>query len=106
MIHSLCAVLCAWGLSAEPKADDLRVLPAKVDGVVPQAMMHAYWMHQVGEALNRRAAEYEKLKTPEQWASHQERMRKFFVAQLGGFPERTPLEPQRTGRLERDGYAI
>ncbi len=106
MIHSLCVVLCAWGLSAEPKADDFRVLPAKIDGIAPQAMVHAYWMRQAREALNRRTAEYEKLKTPEQWAAHQERMRKFFVAQLGGFPERTPLEPQRISRLERDGYSI
>jgi dienelactone hydrolase len=106
MIHSLCVVLCAWGLSAEPKADEFRLLPAKIDGIAPQAMMHAHWMRQAREAFDRRTKEYEKLKTPEQWAVHQKRMREFFVAQLGGLPERTPLKPQCVGRMERDGYSI
>jgi len=106
MIHSLCAFLCACGLSSEMKADELRVLPAKIEGVAPQAMMHAYWMRQVREALDRRAADHEKLKTPEQWDTYQKRMREFFFSQLGPMPQPTPLGPRCVGRLQRDGYAI
>ena len=42
----------------------------------------------------------------EQARAYQERQRQFFVAQLGGFPERTPLEPQVVGRIQRDGYRV
>jgi len=140
MIHTCCVVVCAWALSAEARADELRVLPEKIDGIAPAAMMHAYWMRQVDEAVSRRTAEFEKLvragtprppkpaagkpqnaakkgpatnaeqggdrRAAEVWASYQQRMRGLFVAQLGGFPPRTPLEPQIVGRLERDGYTI
>jgi len=140
MIHALCAVIGALGLSAEARADEFRVLADKIDGIAPAAVMHEYWMRQVDEAVGRRAAEFEKLVrdgtprppkpaagkpqapakkgpaagseragphgTAEVWASYQERMRKLFVAQLGGFPPRTPLEPQVVGRLQRDGYTI
>lgn len=138
MIHTLCALVGALGISAEAKVDELRVLPDKIDEVAPAAMMHAYWMRQVDEAVSRRAAEFEKLVcdgTPrppkpaagkakaaakkgtaaadqpvrdpaEVWTSYQQRMRKLFVDQLGGFPPRTPLEPQVVGRIACDGYTV
>jgi len=138
MIHTLCALVGALGISAEAKVDDLRVLPDKIDEVAPAGMMHAYWMRQVDEAVSRRAAEFEKLVrdgTPrppksaagkakaaakkgtaaadqpvrdpaEVWTSYQQRMRKLFVDQLGGFPPRTPLEPQIVGRIPCDGYTV
>jgi dienelactone hydrolase len=140
MIHTCCVVVCALALPAGSPAEELRVLPAKIDGMAPPATMKAYWMRQVDEAVSRRAAEFEKLvragtprppkpagakpqaatkkgpaagaeqtgdhNTAEVWASYQERMRKLFTAQLGGFPARTPLEPQVVGRLQRDGYTV
>ena len=33
-------------------------------------------------------------------------MREFFIAQLGGFPEHTPLNAKIIGGLARDGYRI
>jgi len=92
--------------AAPPSNDELRVLPEAIDGVAPGQMLHAYLMRRGQEAFQRRRAEYEKLKTPEQLAAYQERMRQFFVAQLGGLPERTPLEPQVVARERRDGYRI
>jgi cephalosporin-C deacetylase-like acetyl esterase len=44
--------------------------------------------------------------TPEQIVAYQKRIRAFFLEQLGGFPERTPLNPQVVGRQQRDGYRI
>ncbi|HND53695.1 MAG TPA: alpha/beta hydrolase family protein, partial [Pirellulaceae bacterium] len=37
---------------------------------------------------------------------YQREVRRRFVELLGEWPERTPLEPQVVGRLERDGYSI
>jgi len=100
------AVVLAAAARAGARAEDLRVLPDKVEGIAPKAMVHEYLLGKAREALDRRQAEYEKIKTPEQARAYQERQRQFFVAQLGGFPERTPLEPQVVGRIRRDGYRV
>ena len=57
-------------------------------------------------ALDRREAEVEKLKTPDQLAEYQQRMKQYFLDQLGPMPERTPLKPQVVGKLQYDGYRI
>jgi len=104
MTFVLSLLLCL--VSAEPKSPPITVLPAKLDALAPSEMMRAYWNRLSLAALDRSDAEYEKLKTPEQLLAHQQRMRQFFLAQLGSLPQRTPLCPQVTGRIERDGYAI
>jgi len=104
MIQAVFAVVLL--LPAVALAEDLRVLSPTPEGVPPQAMMHAYLMRLAIEATERRQAEYEKLKTPEQLAAYQRQMRQFFIEQLGGLPERTPLNAQTVGKQDRDGYRI
>lgn len=104
-------MISAWGtvflvLGAGAPAEDLKVLPASLDGVTPPAMMRAYLLRQVAEATERRAAEFEKAKTPEQISAYQARLRQFFIDQLGGLPERTPLEPRVVDRIACDGYTV
>jgi len=84
----------------------LTVLPDKVNGIAPSAMTGAHLQRLAREALDRRDAEYEKLKTPQQCADYQQRLRAFFLQRLGPFPERTPLNPQVSGRESRDGYRV
>ena len=86
-------------------AEDLTVLPADGD-VEPGRMMHTYLMGRVREALDRRATEYEEVKTAEQMAERQRRMHKFFVQALGGFPERTPLNGQVVAKEDRGDYRV
>lgn len=45
-------------------------------------------------------------KTPAQVAARADAVRAATIAALGGFPERTPLNVQVTGRVVRDGYVI
>jgi cephalosporin-C deacetylase-like acetyl esterase len=106
MVRKLLVLVVVLAFAPGSRAEDLRVLPEKLDGVAPKAMVHQYLLGKAREALDRRLAEYEKIKTPEQARAYQERQRQFFVAQLGGFPERTPLEPQVVGRIQRDGYRV
>jgi hypothetical protein len=61
---------------------------------------------QAHEALAARRAEYEKVKTPEQIAAWQQRLRRVLLEALGDFPEKTPLSAEVTGRIACDGYAI
>jgi len=86
--------------------DDFTVLPEKTDGISSSQMMSVYLQKQVDAAFDLRAEAYETLKTEEQLIAHQRRMRKFFIEQLGGFPERTPLNPLITGMRQMDGYRI
>lgn len=87
-------------------ADELTVLPAALDGAAPREMVHRYLMRLAGKAMDRRDAEYEKLKTPEQLTAWQRRVREFFLEQLGELPQRTPLAARIVGRQARDGYRI
>ena len=98
--------VCVMLFAATVGAGELDVLPGAIDGVPPAEMMQAYLMRQAYEAFERREAEYEKIKTPEDVAEYQERMRRFFVEKLGGFPERTPLNAKVAGREDREGYRI
>jgi dienelactone hydrolase len=100
------ALACLPAAGAEAPAADLRVLPEKLDGAAPREMLRACLLRRAQTALDRRLADYEKLKTPEQVAAHQDRLRQFFIAQLGTLPERTPLAPQVVARQQRDGYRV
>jgi cephalosporin-C deacetylase-like acetyl esterase len=109
MLRVLCLtalVAIAAPLAPADELTELNVLPEAIDGTPPAEMMHAYLMEKSHAALDRRLAEYEKIKTPEEIAAYQQRMRRFFVDQLGGFPERTPLDARTVGREARDGYRI
>ncbi len=90
----------------QTSAEDLSVLPDELDGVPRAGMMHAHLMARANAALDAKLAGYEKLETPEQIAEYQQRMRAFFVEQLGGFPGRTPLNASVVETQQRDGYRV
>jgi dienelactone hydrolase len=106
MMRLWVVAVCWMGLIVPSVAAELTVLPEKIDGVAPKQMMRAYLMQRAQAAFDRREAEYEKLKTPEQVAAYQTRLRQFFVAAIGGFPERTPLNAKVVAKQSFDGYRI
>ena len=69
-------------------------------------MMRRYLRSRVHEALDRREAAYEELNSEAEITAYQRRMRQFFVDQLGGFPERTPLGARVVGSKRYDDYRI
>jgi len=69
-------------------------------------MMNRFLMAQAYEALDRRAVAYEQIKTAEDISTWQAQRREFFLAQLGPFPARGPLNPRTAGVLPGDGYRI
>jgi dienelactone hydrolase len=96
--------LVACGLRASGHELDL---PAeKIPGSRPPRMMHDYWQRQAAEAAEKWRADYEARKTPEQIAAYQARMREKFLQAIGGLPPRTPLNPQVTGQVAREGYRV
>ena len=92
MLVVACLVVCA--------------LPAMAAEPTPAEMMHDHLLKQVNATLDRRAAEYEKIKTPADVAAWQKARREWFLEALGGFPERTPLNARVVGQESRDGYRI
>ena len=98
---SLLPFVLALGLGAE----DLHCLEP-IGEVPPSRLFVNDLTNQARAALVRRAEVFEALKTPAQIQEHQARLRQFFVDALGGFPEKTPLEPQLVGRLFGPGYRV
>ena len=112
------------------RGEDLNVPLEKVGVQQPAGMMRAYLLQQVDQASRRWKAEFEtlhtpsfadtdegmnnprwdperaKLKTPENIAAYQKRLRDDVLRAIGGLPERTPLEPQVVGAILRPGYRV
>ncbi len=92
--------------TAGPAAEDLRVLPETIDGIKPAEMMSNY-LHKLAQTqFDNWQKRYEQLKTSEQIAEYQKQLREKFIEAIGGLPERTPLNPQITGVVRRDGYKV
>jgi len=89
-LQAAVACLAITGVGARA-AEDLAVLTPEEKGSGPDEIVRQYLRGLVHEALDRRQAEYEKVRTPWAIAVWQEEMRRFFLRQLGGFPERSPL---------------
>lgn len=102
----LTIALLLLAFSSRAGAEDLSVLPAGDAANSPRAMMKRYLRAEQQRAAERAAKDYEARTTPEKVAAYQKEMREFFVAQLGGFPARTPLNPEVTGRLPREGFVV
>jgi len=101
----LCIVLLAV-VTVAAGGEDLRALPAKLDGAPPRDMMRRHLLAQIDRAFQRWQAEYEKRKTPEQIAAYQKRLREKFIEAISPFPKRTPLNAKVTGAIRREGYRV
>jgi len=108
-LQRLIAMIVCLGLilnTAVFSQDDLRVLPEKIDNISPADMMSNHLSRLAGQKFEDWKAQYEQRKTPEQIAEYQKRLREKFIEAIGGLPERTPLNPQVTGIISRDGYRV
>jgi cephalosporin-C deacetylase-like acetyl esterase len=86
--------------------EQLRVLGETIDGIKPADMMSHYLQELARHQFDSWQEQYEQRKTPEQIAEYQRRLRKKFTEAIGGLPDRTPLNPQITGVVRRDGYKV
>lgn len=72
----------------------------------PAQMLENYLRAKTAEAFEQRAAAYEAIKTPEDCVAHQQRIRDFFVARIGGRPEKTPLNARVVDRQDRGLFRL
>ena len=96
--------LAALVIAATPPADEgLRVLDEARE---PRKMLHSFLMAEAGKSFDARRRAVAELKTPEAWRRRQVELRGRFLAALGAFPGRTPLNARVVGRDRRDGYDV
>jgi cephalosporin-C deacetylase-like acetyl esterase len=86
-------------------AEDLNCLPAPAEGQ-SRIALYAQLQKDAIAALDRRDEAWRELGSREAVEARQQKLREFFVEQLGGLPEKTPLNAQLVGKLPGEGYRI
>ncbi len=85
-------------------ADDLQIFDDDKGG--QSEMMTKYLNDLSRDALARRREVYEAVETVQDCEAYQKRLRDFFVERLGGWPERTPLNPRTVAEQRFADYRI
>jgi dienelactone hydrolase len=102
----LIPLVCSATLTLEAQGAN-RVLPTDFNADKTNQMMRAYQRDLVRDALDARLAELEAaLASPETIPDYQQKRRDFLAGVFGPLPERNPLNPKITGRVQRKGYTI
>jgi dienelactone hydrolase len=106
--HPLASIVLASVLAASSvlAAEDLSVLKGAADGTAPSQQLERWLKGESYRLIERRTVAVEQLKGVADSRLWQEQRRTFFLKQIGGLPERTPLNPQIVGTLEGKGYRI
>lgn len=102
------AVFASLLIGAEiAAADDLAVLRPTAAGVAPGRQLEFWLKNEFYQRVDRRSAAFEKMiKSESAGRAWQAERKAFFLRQLGGLPERTPLNARVVGRLEGKGYRL
>lgn len=100
-------ILLCLTISANSLAEaDLSVLPTSSDGVAPGKLLELNLKQDVYQQLDARRTALGEIKSRAECEKWKKERREFFVKQLGGFPERTPLNARVVRRLNGDGYRV
>jgi len=99
-------VLTACLLAGVGRADELQVLGEEMAGGEPADMMNRHLRGLADLEFAKWKQRYEQVKTPDQIAEYQQRLRSCFLDALGRWPRRTPLNAQVTGVVRRQGYRV
>jgi dienelactone hydrolase len=86
--------------------DDFIVLKEGPGGVPPRKMLATFLRAECQKHFDARKKAVADLKTPDDVKKRQQDLREKFIAALGGFPEKTPLNARVAGTIEGNGYRI
>lgn len=100
-------LLSAFSAAGQEHNFTPRILPPDLNQDREQQMMRSYLREKAHKHFHNRRKKLEQLDTPEKIAAYQAELRAFFreTVNLDSFPQ-SPLNPQVTGILERDGYRV
>jgi cephalosporin-C deacetylase-like acetyl esterase len=95
------------GESAElTKPTTLELFESSRDRLKGREMLAGFVNRHVDSLMESRVAALRLLKTPEDWQEQQNTTRRRLEDFFGKFPERTPLNPKITGKIEHEKYSI
>ncbi len=83
----------------------LTVLPDSIDGVKPGDILKNYLNNQIKNAWLKWQSDFEQ-RTSGDWPAHYSDLKEKFLNAIGGLPERTPLNPELTGTIQKNGYKV
>ena len=102
----LCFAILIVSLNSSQAADDLRVLTEETGYATPGTLLKQDLRQQVNAALDSRLEKFNAIKSRAECEAWARERREFFVKQIGGFPERTPLNAKVIRRLKGNGYRV
>ncbi|MBI4658289.1 MAG: hypothetical protein HY735_05465 [Verrucomicrobia bacterium] len=97
---------CALTASACRAVGEFSVLKTGADGTAPGEQFERWLKSESYRLLDWRKEAVERLKSVAQCRTWQGERRAFFLRQIGGLPDRTPLNPQIVGVLQGKGYRV
>jgi hypothetical protein len=68
--------------------------------------LYNHYANQAFRFLDQREAEIAGLSTKESWLERQKKVKETLLKIVGPFPQKTPLNAQITGALQKDGYRV
>ncbi len=93
-------------ISTPACAEDLNCLKSEKNAKPANITWYDSLKQEAIDKLAQRRERIEKLKTPEQIQAYQSDLRQLMLKQMGGFPDRCPLNGQVLGRIPAKGYHI
>jgi dienelactone hydrolase len=86
--------------------ENLKVMSEWLEWTDGENMLMRNLNHQAYRYLDQRDSAMAALHSKSDWKARQEMAREAMLADIGGFPEKTPLKPRVTGTLKRDGFRV
>ncbi|MHC4877198.1 MAG: alpha/beta hydrolase family protein [Planctomycetota bacterium] len=102
----LCLAFLLVSLTPLQAADDLRVLTESTGYTAPGTLLKQDLKQQVNAALDARLDKLNAITSHAECEAWARERREFFVKQIGGFPERTPLNAKVVRHLKGNGYRV
>lgn len=103
----LLMLIASSSVAIQTHAEDLTCLASEKGGAnATKVTWYDVLKRDAIDALAKRRERVEQLKTPEQIQAYQNELRQLMIKQLGGFPERCPLNAEVLGRIPAKGYSI
>lgn len=99
-ILALILMLLANPLLAQ---DKLQILSAEQE---PRKMLYGFLLGEAQKHFDARKKLVASLKTPAEIHKRQAELKAKFIASIGGFPMKTPLNPKVTGTLKGEGFRV
>ena len=100
--HCLLATICLLACQLVASADD----PPQKDTIPLGEIVHQRLLERSQALLTQRREAYEQRTNVDDIRAHQQQLKQYFTQAIGGFPERTPLNAQNTGIVQRNGYRV